>query len=152
MSCKLRGARICKKFKPFRKEFGRARAELAEVVEHLQLSRASLEYHEHQSYTWQEECKTLILRGREQEAKYETDILSMKSETTMLAREITVLRARVGNGSLYDDALRTKCTKIALENESFVSRMWDTERQLVLARRGEADMELSLKKTDRDTQ
>ena len=29
--------------------------------------------------------------------------------------------------------------------------MWDTERQLVLARRGEAEMELSLKKSDRDT-
>ena len=43
----------------------------------------------------------------------------MKSEMTMLAGEITVLRARVGNGSLYDDALRTKCTKLALENESF---------------------------------
>ena len=68
----------------------------------------------------------------------------------MLAGEITVLRARIGNGSLGDDALRTKCTKLALENESFASRMWDTERQLVLARRSEEEMELSLKKTDRD--
>ena len=75
----------------------------------------------------------------------------MKSEMTMLAGEITVLRARVGNGSLDDDALRTKCAKLALENESFASRMWDTERQLVLARRGEAEMELCLKQTDRDT-
>ena len=75
----------------------------------------------------------------------------MKSEMTMLAGELTVLRARIGNGSLGDDALRTKCTKLALENESFASRMWDTERQLVLARRGEAEMELSLKKADRDT-
>ena len=84
----------------------------------MKVSRSSLEFHEHQSYTWQEECKTLILRGREQEAKYETDILSMKSEMTMLAGEITVLRARVGDGS-PDDVLRAKCTQLALENESF---------------------------------
>ena len=62
----------------------------------------------------------------------------------MLAGEITVLRARVGNGSSDDDVLRAKCIQLALENESFVSRIWDTERQLVLARRGEAEMELSL--------
>jgi hypothetical protein len=92
----------------------------------------------------------LILRGREQEAKYETDILSMKSEMTMLAGEITVLRACVEEGPMGDDALRTKCTKLALENESFASRIWDTERQLVLARRNEEEMQLSLKKTDRD--
>ena len=72
----------------------------------------------------------------------------MKSDMTMLAGEITVLRARVGNGSSDDDVLRAKCTQLALENESFVSRMRDTARQLVLARRGEAEMELSLKKTD----
>ena len=75
----------------------------------------------------------------------------MKSEMTMLAGEITVLRARVGNGSSDDDVLCAKCTQLALENESFVSRIWDTERQLVLARHGEAEMELSLKKTNRDT-
>ena len=75
----------------------------------------------------------------------------MKSEMTMLAGEITVLRARVGNGSSDDDVLRAKRIQLALANESFVSRMRDTERQLVLARRGEAEMELALKKTDRDT-
>ena len=75
----------------------------------------------------------------------------MKSEMTMLAGEITVLRARVGNSPSDDDVLRAKCTQLALENESFVSRMWDIERQLVLARRGEAEMELSLKKTNHDT-
>ena len=53
--------------------------------------------------------------------------------------------------SSEDDALRATCTQLALENESFVSRMWDTERQLVLARRGEADMEVSLKSTTLDT-
>ena len=37
------------------------------------------------------------------------------------------------------------------KNENVVSRMWDTERQLVLARRGEAEMEVSLKNTNRDT-
>ena len=61
----------------------------------------------------------------------------MKSEMTMLAGEITVLRARVEDSPLGDDALRTKCAKLALENESFASRIWDTERQLVLARRSE---------------
>ena len=39
----------------------------------------------------------------------------------------------------------------ALEHESFVSRMWDTERPLVLARRGEAEMAISFKNTNRDT-
>ena len=57
----------------------------------------------------------------------------------MLAGETTVLRARVCNGSSGDDALRAKCTQLAFENENFVSRMWDTERQLALARRGEAE-------------
>ena len=47
--------------------------------------------------------------------------------------------------------MRAKCTQLALEHESFVSRMWDTERQLVLARRGEAAMEISRKNTTRDT-
>ena len=74
----------------------------------------------------------------------------MKSEMTMLAGEITVRRARVYHVSSDDDALRAKCTQLALENESVVSRMWDTERQLVLARRGEAEMEISLKNTNRD--
>ena len=71
---------------------------------------------------------------------------------TKLAREITVLRARVNSSGLSDDdVLRAKCTQLALETENVVSRMWDTERQLVLARRGEADMEISLKNTNRDT-
>jgi hypothetical protein len=40
---------------------------------------------------------------------------------------------------------------VGVGNESFVSRMWDTERQLVLARRGEAELEVSLNNTTRDT-
>ena len=76
--------------------------------------------------------------------------MSMKSEMTVLAGEITVLRTCVLNGSSDDDALRATCTQLALENEGFVSRMWDIERQLVLARRGEADMEASLRITSRD--
>ena len=75
----------------------------------------------------------------------------MKSEMTMLAGEITVLRARVCNGSSYDNALRAKCTQLALDHDNFVPRVWDTERQLVLARRGEEEMEASLKNTTRDT-
>jgi hypothetical protein len=39
----------------------------------------------------------------------------MKSEMTMLPGEITVLRARVGNGSSDDDVLRAKCTQLALD-------------------------------------
>ena len=55
------------------------------------------------------------------------------------------------NGSSDDDAFRAKCTQLALENESFVSLMRETERQLVLARRGEAEIEISRKNTNRDT-
>ena len=124
---------------------------MSEVVEQLKTSRSALEFFEQQTYTWKDDCRTLILRGREQESKYEAEIMSMKSEMTVLAGEITILRARAFNVSSEDDALRAKCTWLALENESFVSRMWDTERQLVLARRGEAEMEVSLKGTTRDT-
>ena len=74
----------------------------------------------------------------------------MKSEMTMLAGEVTVLRARVEDGPLGDDALRTKCDTLAIENKSFIARIWDTERQLILARRSEEEMQLSLKKADRD--
>jgi len=74
----------------------------------------------------------------------------MKSEMTMLAGEVTVLRARVESGPLGDDVLRSKCTRLALENESLASRMRATERQLALARRGEEEMQLSLKRTDHD--
>ena len=49
--------------------------EFTEVVERLKASNSSLEFFEQQSYTWKDECRTLILRGREQEAKYESDIL-----------------------------------------------------------------------------
>ena len=38
----------------FRNQFGRSQDELAEAVEHLKVSRVSLEFHEQQSYTWQE--------------------------------------------------------------------------------------------------
>ena len=38
----------------FHKKLGRAQDELAEVFEYLRISRASLEYHEQQSYAWQE--------------------------------------------------------------------------------------------------
>ena len=41
--------------------------------------------------------------------------------------------------------MRTKCIQLALENESFVSQVWETERQLVSARREEAGMESSLR-------
>ena len=95
-------------------------------------------------------CRTLILRGREQESKYGVEIVSMKSEMMTLAGEITILRARVFSGSSDDDALRDKCTQLARYNEIVVSRMWDTERQLVLARRGEAELETSLRNTSRD--
>jgi hypothetical protein len=37
----------------FRNQFGRAQDELAEAVEHLKVSRASLEFHEQQSFAWQ---------------------------------------------------------------------------------------------------
>ena len=132
----------------FRSEHHKATDELSEVVGHLKTSRSSLEYFEQQTYTWKEECRTLILRGREQESKYEAEIISMKSEMTVLAGEITILRARFCNGSSEDDVLLAKCTQLALENENFVPRMWDTERQLVLARRGEAEIEVSLRKHD----
>ena len=77
--------------------------------------------------------------------------MPMKSDMTVLAGEITILRARVYNGSSDDDALSAKFTQLALANERCVSRMWDTERQLVLARRGEVEMDTSLKNMNRDT-
>ena len=48
----------------FRNQCKQTRDELTEVVEHLQTSKSSLEFFEQQSYTWKEECRTLILRGR----------------------------------------------------------------------------------------
>ena len=94
----------------------RAQDELNEVVEHLKTSGSSLEFFEQQTYTWKEECRTLILRGREQESKYEAEIMSMKSETTPLAGEIAILRARVYSGPSDDETLRAICTQVALEH------------------------------------
>ena len=70
----------------FRSEYQKATEELNEVVGHLKTSRSSLDYFEQQTYTWKEECRTLILRSRERESKYEAEIVSMKSEMTTLAR------------------------------------------------------------------
>ena len=82
---------------------------------------------EHRAYTWKEECRILLLRSREKESKYEAEIMSMKSEMTTLAGEIAVLRTRVNSGSSNNDALRAKYTQLALENEGFVSHVWETE-------------------------
>ena len=58
----------------FRSEYKQTQDELNEVVEHLRTSRSSLEFFEQQTLTWKEECRTLILRGREQDSKYEAEI------------------------------------------------------------------------------
>ena len=75
--------------------------------------------------------------------------MSMKSDMRTLAGEITVLRTRVYSGS-SDEALRAKCTQLEITNESTISHMRESERQLVLARREEAEMESSLNKAIRD--
>ena len=49
-----------------------------------------------------------------------------------------------------DDTLRAKCTQLALENEGFVSHVWESERQLVSTRHEEAEMENSLRNAIRD--
>ena len=69
----------------FRSEYQKATDELSDVVGHLRSSRSSLEYFEQQTYAWNDECRTLILRGREKESKYEAEIMSMKSDMTTLA-------------------------------------------------------------------
>ena len=74
----------------------------------------------------------------------------MKTEMSVLAGEITVLRTRVFNGSSDDDALRATCAQLALENEDVVSHGWEVERQLVSARREEAEVESSLRNVIRD--
>ena len=76
--------------------------------------------------------------------------MSMKSEMTTLAGEITILRTRAYSGSSDDEALRAKCIQLALKNESFVSQVWETERQLVSAWRDQAEMECSLRNAIRD--
>ena len=59
----------------------------------------------------------MILRGREKDSKYETEIASTKSETTSLVGEIIILRTRVYSGSNDGKALRVKCIQLSLEHE-----------------------------------
>ena len=50
---------------------------------------------------------------------YEAEILPMKSELTTLA----TLRTRISSGPNVDEALRVKCTQLAIEHEKSLSRL-----------------------------
>ena len=86
----------------------KATSELVEVAGHLRASKSSLEHLEQQIYTWKEECRTLILRSRDNDSKYEAEIASMKSEITFLVGDIVTLRTRIFSGPNVDEALRIK--------------------------------------------
>ena len=64
--------------------------------------------------------------------------MSTKSEITTLAGEIVTLRAHISAGPRADEALRAKCTQLAVEREDCLSRLRESDRQLASARREES--------------
>ena len=92
----------------FRSEYQKATSELVEVAGHVRASKSPLEHFEQQAYTWKEECRTLLLRSRDKDSKYEAEIASMKSDMTALVGDIIILRTRVYSGSNDDEALHVK--------------------------------------------
>ena len=110
-----------------RSEYQKATSGLAEVAGHLCASKSTLERFEPYAYTWREECRTLILRSREKDSRYEAVVSSLKSDTTSLAGEIVTLRTHISSGPHFDEALRAKCTQLQLaiehENKSFTIRI-----------------------------
>ena len=54
------------------------------------------------------------------------------------------LRAHLSDGPSADDVLRAKCTQVEVERDVYLSRLRESDGQLVAARREESDMEASL--------
>jgi len=128
----------------FQSEYQNTTREPTEVTGYLLATKTTTTHVEQQACTWKEESRTLILRSRDKETRYEVDIVSMISDMTTLAGEIVTLRAHISNLPSADEALRTKCTQLAVERDDGLSRLRESDRQLASARREESEMEASL--------
>ena len=138
------------KFANFQGEYQRATSELVDVTGHFLASKATLRNFEQQAYNWKEECRSLILRSRDTDNRYEVEIVPARSEMTALAGEIVTLRAPPSDGSNVDDMLRARCTRLEVEREDCLARLRESDRQLALARREESEMEAYLRNSGED--
>ena len=77
----------------------------------------------------------IVNKGRDQEHKYEVEVISLRAEMAVLSQELLALRANSAVLSDSDVVLVTKCQMAEKERDELRTLLAESEKQLDSARR-----------------